>query len=166
MQYQSIGIIHTPYTEATGAPYQPVGPDECTDRSFYIELEESYIDGLERLDSFNYLYILYHIDRLKTSCCLRVTPSWTGGGITVGVFASRSPSRPNPIGLSVVRIFLIEANLVYTSPIDVFDGTPVLDMKPYIRDLDTKNDANYGWIDDLPDRDHLMLHIKGIPHGY
>ncbi|MBN2302225.1 MAG: tRNA (N6-threonylcarbamoyladenosine(37)-N6)-methyltransferase TrmO [Lentisphaerae bacterium] len=166
MQYQAIGTIHTPYTEATGSPYQPVETEERTDRSFCIELDELYIDGLERLDSFDYLYVLYHIDRVKPSRCLRVTPSWTGGKITVGVFASRSPIRPNPIGLSVVRIFSIEANRVYTSPLDVFDGTPVLDIKPYIKDLDTKNEANYGWIDELPDRDHLILHIKGIPHGY
>ncbi|MBW2124324.1 MAG: SAM-dependent methyltransferase, partial [Deltaproteobacteria bacterium] len=57
-------------------------------------------------------------------------------------------------------------NVIYTSGLDVFDGTPLLDIKPYIRDLDSKGDANYGWIEDLEDRDHLLLHIKGIPHEY
>lgn len=56
--------------------------------------------------------------------------------------------------------------MIPTSGFDVFDGTPLLDIKPYIKDLDSKGDANYGWIEDLEDRDHLMLHIRGIPHDY
>jgi len=166
MDYQPIGAIHTPYTELSGAPYQPVETDEQGQRRFYVELDEQYVEGLYRLDSFNYLYLLYHIDRLKKPCTLQIKPSWTGDRTTVGLFASRSPVRPNPIGLSVVRLYTIEGNRLYISGLDVFDGTPLLDIKPYIRDLDTKNDANYGWVDELPDRDHLMLHIKGIPHEY
>ena len=84
----------------------------------------------------------------------------------VGLFASRSPVRPNPIGLSIVRLKRIEGNVVYTSGLDVFDGTPLLDIKPYIKGLDSKDDANYGWIKELDDKDHLLLHIKGIPHEY
>ncbi|MCK5879169.1 MAG: SAM-dependent methyltransferase, partial [Holophagae bacterium] len=57
-------------------------------------------------------------------------------------------------------------NRIYTSGLDVFDGTPVLDIKPYIKDLDSKNDANSGWIDEMDDSEHLTLHIKGIPHDY
>ena len=166
MDYQSIGAIHTPYTELTGAPYQPVETDEQEQRRFYVELNEAYTEGLYRLDSFNYLYLLYHIDRLKKSCTLQIKPSWAGDLTLVGLFASRSPIRPNPNGLSVVRLYAIEGNRIYTSGLDVFDNTALLDIKAYIRDLDTKNDANYGWTDELPDRDHLMLHIKGIPHEY
>jgi tRNA (adenine37-N6)-methyltransferase len=166
MNYQAIGTIHTPYTEVTGAPYQPVEPDSQDDRLFYVDLNEEYAEGLYRLDSFSYLYLLYHIDRLKKPCNLQIKPAWTGDRITVGLFASRSPVRPNPIGLSVVRLYAVEGNRIYTSSLDVFNGTPLLDIKPYIRDLDTKIDANYGWIDELPDREHLMLHIKGVPHDY
>ncbi|TET70931.1 MAG: hypothetical protein E3J56_07305 [Candidatus Aminicenantes bacterium] len=60
----------------------------------------------------------------------------------------------------------ITNNEILTSGMDVFDGTPMLDIKPYIKDLDTKHDANYGWIEDMDDREHLLLHIRGIPHDY
>jgi tRNA (adenine37-N6)-methyltransferase len=166
MQYQAIGTIHTPYTLATGAPYQPTEIDEQEGRQFYLEVNEEYMAGLHRLDSFKYVYVLYHMHRLKESFHLSVTPAWTDGQITVGLFASRSPLRPNPIGLSVVRLFSVENNRAYTSALDVFDDTPLLDIKPYIRELDGKEDANYGWVDEVPDREHLMLHLKGIPHDY
>ena len=95
-----------------------------------------------------------------------VNPPWSQG-TTVGLFASRSPRRPNPIGISVVRVKKIVDNEIFTSGLDVFDGTPVLDIKPYLKDLDSKADADYGWIADSgSDMDHLLLHIKGVPHEY
>lgn len=96
---------------------------------------------------------------------LLAEPPWAGG-LRVGVFASRSPRRPNPIGLSIVRVLGVKDNEVITSGLDAFDGTPILDIKPYIKDLDSKADANYGWVEDLEDREHLTLHIRGIPHDY
>ncbi len=100
-----------------------------------------------------------HSDNLETS------PLWIPD-IQSGMFASRPPLRPNRIGLSVVRLKRIDGGINHTSGIDVFDGTPLRDIKPYIQDLDVKTDANYGWLEDIEDRDHLLLHIKGIPHGY
>ena len=97
---------------------------------------------------------------------MSVTPSWTPRKTKAGVFATRSPVRPNHIGLSVVRLLRREENTLYTSGMDVLDGTPLLDIKPYLADLDSKPDANYGWIEDIPNNDHLLLHIKGIPHDY
>lgn len=96
---------------------------------------------------------------------LLAEPPWAGG-LRVGVFASRSPRRPNPIGLSIVRVLGVKDNEVITSGLDAFDGTPILDIKPYIKDLDSKADANYGWVEDLEDREQLTLHIRGIPHDY
>jgi tRNA (Thr-GGU) A37 N-methylase len=96
---------------------------------------------------------------------MMIQPPWAKGK-KVGLFASRSPVRPNPIGLSIVRIKKIIENKIYTSGLDVFDGTPLLDIKPYIKDLDDKFDADYGWIKEMDDTEHLSLHIKGIPHGY
>jgi len=157
--FRSIGVIRTPYVG--WAPYQPVEEEG----DFRLVLEPRYAEGLHKLESFRYIYVLYYIDRVQKPLELIVAPPWAGG-IRVGVFASRSPVRPNPIGLSVVRIRRIEDNVVYTSGLDVFDGTPLLDIKPYIQELDAKPDANYGWVEDLPDRDHLILHIKGIPHDY
>jgi len=97
---------------------------------------------------------------------MTVSPPWTPD-TKVGLFASRSPARPNPIGISIVRVKKITGNEIITSGLDVFDNTPLLDIKPYIKDLDSKNDANYGWLDDLEsNKQHLLLHIKGIPHDY
>ncbi len=92
-------------------------------------------------------------------------PPWAPE-MEIGVFASRSPNRPNPIGLSIVKIKKIINNIIYISGIDAFDGTPVLDIKPYLKDLDAKCDANYGWVDETGDENHLALHIKGIPHKH
>jgi len=85
---------------------------------------------------------------------MRVSPPWAGGK-QVGVFASRSPVRPNPVGLSIVRIKKIAGNKIYTSGLDVFDNPPLLDIKPYIKGLDNKDDADYGWIKGLDDMEHL-----------
>jgi len=164
MECKPIGLIHTPYSDRSIVPYQPVETED-DEGTFFVEVNSEFADGLYRLDTFAYVYLLYHVDRVKRPVTPRVTVSWAYH-TEVGVFASRSPVRPNPIGLSVVRILKIEGNRLYTSGLDVFDGTPLLDIKPYLRDLDAKQDANYGWIEDLPDRDHLMLHIKGIPHDY
>ena len=155
-----IGVIRTPYTD--NAPYQPVADDEG---DFRIVVSPQYSDGLRDLDRFHYIYVLYFIDRVNKAISMTVSPSWTPGS-EVGVFASRSPVRPNCLGLSIVRIKHITGNQIVTSGLDVFDGTPLLDLKPYIKELDSKSDANYGWLEDLDDRDHLMLHIKGIPHDY
>jgi len=160
INFQSIGIIHTPYREK--APYQPVESDEGT---FSLEINPDYEAGLKDLDAFTYIYVLYFIDRLSEKVRMDVAPFWAGE-IEVGLFASRSPLRPNPIGLSIVRILKVERNIITTSGLDVFDGTPLLDIKPYIKDLDSKTDANYGWVDKTGDMRHLALHILGIPHAY
>jgi len=155
-----IGIIRTPYVDS--APYQPLANDEG---EFRLCVDPPYADGLKDLDRFRYIYVLYLIHRVTRKPSMSVTPPWTPGK-KVGLFPSRSPARPNPLGLSIVEVKGIKGNEVFTSGLDAFDGTPLLDIKPYIKDLDSKEDANYGWLEDLEDRDHLMLHIKGIPHDY
>ena len=157
---KQIGVIHTPYID--NAPYQPVEEDEG---DFRIVVEPQYADGLYKLAKFHYIYVIYYIHRVKRKLSMVVSPPWIGGE-KVGVFASRSPIRPNRIGISIVRIKRIVKNTIFTSGLDVFDKTPLLDVKPYIKDLDAKCDANYGWIKDLDNYEHLLLHIKGIPHDY
>lgn len=155
-----IGIIKTPYQD--NAPYQPIDTDEKT---FYILLNNQYVDGLKELQKFKYIYVIYYAHRIHRRTEMLVSPPWAEGK-EVGVFSSRSPVRPNPIGLSIVRIKQITENRIDTSGLDVFDDTPLLDIKPYIKDLDDKSDANYGWIEEMDDMEHLILHIKGIPHDY
>ena len=160
IHFIQIGLIHTPYTN--NAPYQPVDSDEG---NFTIILDPKYTDGLYRLARFKYIYVLYYIHKIDRKPEMRVSPPWALGN-EVGIFASRSPVRPNPLGLSIVRLKKIDGNVLYTSGLDVFDGTPLLDIKPYIKDLDSKSDANYGWIESQKDWEHLILHLKGIPHDY
>lgn len=96
---------------------------------------------------------------------MKVHPSWAPE-IEVGVFASRSPHRPNPIGLSIVELRAIEGNEILISGIDVYNGTPLLDIKPYINLIDVKPDANDGWFEELPDKEHVIAHLLGLSHDH
>jgi len=158
VDYEPIGYVRSPYEEE--APFQP-RPD---DAAFAVELEPEYADGLDDLGSFTYAYVLFDLHRVE-EYDLSVTPPWRDDD-SVGLFATRAPRRPNGIGLSVVRILDVGDGRIEISAIDAFDGTPVLDVKPYVDGLDAKGDANTGWIDpdDADDVEHLELHVKGIPH--
>ena len=157
LKLRKIGIIHTPYRFF--APYQP---RENSEGEFIIEVDPSYREGLDKLDKFRYIYVLYYLHQKRGAVSLKVLPPWTDQ--EVGLFASRSPYRPNPIGLSVVRLLRRHSNRLFTSDLDIFDGTPLLDLKPYLQELDAKADADYGWLSGSENRDHLLLHIRGIPH--
>jgi tRNA-Thr(GGU) m(6)t(6)A37 methyltransferase TsaA len=139
IELHSVGIIHTPYTD--NAPRQPQ-PD--AEGEFKIVVDERWEDGLYRLADFRYICVLFYLHRSHKEVPMRVAPMGRND-IRVGVFASRSPVRPNPIGFSVVRLKKIVKNTIFISGIDVFDGTPLLDLKPYIGSLDCKTDANDGW---------------------
>jgi len=159
INFKKIGIIETPYEKV--APYQPFEKDV---NSFKVIIDPEYSEGLERLSSFKYIYLLYFIDKYNGEGDLVFKPDWTREDIDVGIFASRSPGRPNPIGLSITLIKKIEKNIIYTTGLDVFNGTPLLDIKPYIKDLDVKPEANFGWLDELKDKGHFAKHLMGIPH--
>jgi len=160
-KFKQIGTIKTPYIDS--APYQPVDEDKG---EFRIVLDDECVGGLLGLDSFRYIYVIYYINRLTGRLSMVVSPPWNSGE-KVGLFASRSPARPNPIGISIVRVKKIVGNEIFTSGMDVFNNTPLLDIKPYLKKLDSKDDANYGWVDSLDgDDEHLLLHIKGVPHEY
>jgi len=154
---KKIGTIHTPYKNF--APYQPREDDAG---EFIVEVDPVYQDGLNRLEEFRYIYLLYFLHRRDDEIHLKVQSPWSEE--EVGLFASRSTHRPNPLGLSVVKIIKRQENKLFTSGLDVFDGTPLLDLKPYLKELDAKADADYGWLNGSESRDHLLLHIKGIPH--
>ncbi len=160
--YRPIGVIRTPYGPDTACPHQPLVPPRGEAR---IELEPEWVEGLHRLESFEYLIVLFHMDRTGGRPATRVEPPWAGG-VEVGLFASRSPERPNPIGLSIVKLLRVEGNVVYTSMLDVYDGTPVLDIKPYVALLDAKEDAGNGWLDELDDPEHAVAHLLGKRHDH
>jgi tRNA-Thr(GGU) m(6)t(6)A37 methyltransferase TsaA len=161
LTFQSIGTIHTPYF-AFNAPHQPI-PDAPGD--FWITLKPDYVDALKALDSFNYIYVLYQFDQAVPPVKLLTTSPWAPE-TEIGLFASRSPKRPNPIGLSIVQLKEIQGNELIISGIDAYNGTPLLDIKPYMHFLDSKEDANNGWFDALPDKEHTMAHALGLSHEH
>ncbi len=162
IELEPIGVIHTPYKPGHFAPFQPLEREEGEAR---IKLFPEYVDGLRSLEKFNYIYVLYYMDKNEQEWTEEVRPPWAKGH-SVGLFASRSPNRPNRIGLSIVRLRKLEEDTITTSAMDVFDHTPLLDLKPYIKGLDSKPGANYGWIEELDGHDHLMEHVRGIPHDH
>lgn len=162
IQFQSIGTIHSPYLPGLPIPHQP---QENAPGEFWITLNPEFQEGLDQLLTYHYLYVLYYLDQIPENVNLRIHPSWAPE-IEVGVFASRSPKRPNPIGLSIVELKGIEGNEILISGIDVYNGTPLLDLKPYIRAIDLKPDANDGWFENLQDKDHLVAHMLGLQHEH
>ncbi|AGA68568.1 putative methyltransferase, YaeB/AF_0241 family [Desulfitobacterium dichloroeliminans LMG P-21439] len=161
IEFQAIGTIHTPYLPSLPIPNQPHrdAPGE-----FWISLNPEHTDGLDSLASFRYITVLFYLDKVSEQS-LKINPPFAPE-LEVGVFASRTPRRPNPIGLSVVELKNIEGHEILISGIDVYNGTPLLDIKPYIKTLDSKADANDGWMDTLPDKEHRLAHFLGLEHEH
>lgn len=161
IQFKAIGTIHTPYF-SFNTPHQPV-PDAPGD--FWITLNPDYAGALQNLDSFSYIIVLYYLDQVTAPAKFLTNTPWAPEK-EVGLFASRSPLRPNPIGLSIVKVKEIQGNDIIISGIDAYNGTPLLDIKPYMHFLDSKEDSNNGWFDELPDKDHLIAHALGLSHDH
>lgn len=159
--FQSIGTIHTPYF-AFNTPHQPI-PNAPGD--FWITLNPKYASALKSLDSFNYIHVLYYLDQVTPPIKLLTHSPWAPE-LEIGLFASRSPLRPNPIGLSIVKLKEIVANELVISGIDAYNGTPLLDIKPYIHFRDSIADANNGWFDTLPAKEHTIAHALGLSHEH
>ncbi|MGM0441947.1 MAG: tRNA (N6-threonylcarbamoyladenosine(37)-N6)-methyltransferase TrmO [Elusimicrobiota bacterium] len=159
IKFKPIGTIKTPYIK--NAPPQGV---ETADGEFRIIINHRFREGLFKLEKFRYIYVVYYMDRLKKQSSMKVTPPWISGD-QVGLFASRSPVRPNSIGISVVKLKKIIENKIVISGIDAFNDTPLLDIKPYVKELDSKEDANYGWLEESKgNREHLLKHIRNELH--
>lgn len=137
--FRPIGIIRTPFTDIDGMPIQATAAIGIVGR---IELDPSLTAGLVDLDGFSHLTLLYHL-HLITVPRLTATPFLDDQ--PHGVFATRSPARPNPIGLSTVRLVAISGSTIEVEDIDVVDGTPLLDIKPYVPAFDRRDDARIGW---------------------
>jgi tRNA-Thr(GGU) m(6)t(6)A37 methyltransferase TsaA len=108
-----------------------------------VVISPEYQEGLQDLDGFSHLFLIYHF-HLSRPYTLKVKPFLDA--TTRGVFATRAPARPNPIGLSVVRLERIEANTLFIVDVDVVDGTPLLDIKPYVPAFDAQPGARSGWL--------------------
>ena len=140
--YKPIGTIHSPFNKAEGAPIQPTSAKGVRGT---VELLKEYVSGLKDLDGFSNIILLYHF-HLSKGYSLEVIPYLDD--TAHGVFATRSPKRPNPIGLSVVKLIKIETNILHIENVDVVDETPLLDIKPYIREFEDPGELKIGWLED------------------
>lgn len=139
MEFTPIGTVHSPYRELTDAPIQPRYSDEMGQ----VEIYPEFADGLSDLGEFSHVWIIF-IFHKSGGYELHVKPYLDEE--KKGVFACRAPRRPNPIGMSLVRLESIDGNILNIKGLDMLDGTPVLDIKPYVADFDESQDASIGWL--------------------
>ena len=142
IHYNPIGIIHTPFKEIQGTPIQPLYAKNIKGT---IELQSELVEGLIDLEGFSHVILLYHF-HLSKQCSLNVVPFLDN--TSRGVFATRAPARPNPIGLSIVKLVRIENNILHIENVDVVDGTPLLDIKPHIGEFEDQDLIRTGWLTD------------------
>jgi tRNA-Thr(GGU) m(6)t(6)A37 methyltransferase TsaA len=140
IQFKAIGRIHTPFDTIAGMPIQPTGAAGVRGT---VELFAAYAEGLKDLKGFSHIILLYHFHKsgppkLLVEPFLDKTPH--------GVFATRAPSRPNAIGLSIVKLIEIRDHRLTVENIDVLDGTPLLDIKPYVPEFDHHPVDRTGWL--------------------
>lgn len=141
IEYKTIGVIHSPFKEVKGTPIQPAGAKGIDGN---VEVFSEYVQALKDLEGFSHIILLYHF-HLSTGYSPSVKP-FLDSEIR-GVFSTRSPNRANPIGLSVVRLIGIEDNVLHIQDIDIIDGTPLLDIKPYVPDFDIREVQRFGWLE-------------------
>lgn len=140
IMYKPIGVVHSPFKEPSGTPIQPPGAKGIVGT---VEVFPEYVEGLEDLEDFSHIILIYHF-HLSQKSSLKVKPYMDDKAH--GIFAIRAPSRPNPIGVSTVRLVRIDENVLHIQDVDIVDGTPVLDIKPYVPEFDARDAERIGWL--------------------
>ena len=138
--FRQIGTIYSPYTNTTAMPIQPRGALGVTGR---VEVLPEFAEGLKDVSGFSHIYLIYHF-HIAPGMRLYVVPFLDSA--ERGVFATRAPTRPNPLGLSVVRLREVCGNVLLVENLDVLDGTPLLDIKPYVPAFDHWDVESTGWL--------------------
>jgi tRNA-Thr(GGU) m(6)t(6)A37 methyltransferase TsaA len=140
MKLQPIGVIHSPFQQATGTPLQPFCAQGIEG---WVEVFEPFVEGLRDLEGFQRAWLLFWCHR-AAEAKLTVIPY--RDSVEHGLFATRAPARPNPIGMSAVRVLGISGNILRVGELDMLNGTPVLDIKPYVSQYDSYPDQRCGWL--------------------
>jgi tRNA-Thr(GGU) m(6)t(6)A37 methyltransferase TsaA len=143
MEVKPIGIIHSPFREAKGTPIQPVFAQGSEGT---VEVFAEFQEGLADLEGFERIWLLFWLDRASL-CKLKVKPYMDDK--LRGLFATRAPSRPNPIGMSCVKLLSVEGNVLKVAELDILDGSPLLDIKPYVGKVDCFDVRRSGWLDTI-----------------
>jgi tRNA (adenine37-N6)-methyltransferase len=141
VELRAIGVIYTPHRDASGTPIQPA---YAAGTRGTVTLNAAYRDALADLEGFERIWLIYHFDRARV-WQVRVVPFLDT--TPRGLFATRAPARPNPLGMSVVRLVSVEGTVVTFDGADMLDGTPLLDIKPYVPEFDAHPGSRAGWFD-------------------
>ena len=140
---QPIGTIHSPFTNLEDMPIQPTGASGIKGT---VEVLEDFAEGLQDLDGFSHIILLYVFHKSQ-GFKLRVYPFMDK--VLRGVFATRAPKRPSPIGISVVRLEKVAGRVLHIDGVDILDGTPLIDIKPYVPDFDPQGEVRTGWLGEI-----------------
>jgi len=141
IKFEPIGIIRSPFAESEGMPIQPAGARGIKGT---VEVFEEFRPGLKDLDGFSHIILIYAFHK-ASGFKLQVVPFMDSKHR--GLFATRAPARPNPIGLSVVQLNKISDGVLHVENIDILDGTPLLDIKPYVPEFDKPAQIRTGWLE-------------------
>jgi tRNA-Thr(GGU) m(6)t(6)A37 methyltransferase TsaA len=141
IKYKPIGIIHSPFKEPKGTPIQPAGAKGING---IVEIFPEYAEGLTDIGGFSHIILIYHFHLSKGSSL--IAKPYMDDEMH-GVFAMRGPSRPNSIGISVVHLIKVEGNRLHVRDVDIVDGTPLLDIKPYVPKFDMRQVERIGWLE-------------------
>jgi len=141
IKYKPIGVIHSPLKEPKGTPIQPAAAKGING---IVEVFPEYTEGLKDIEGFSHIILLYHFHLSKGSILI-AKPYMDNE--RHGVFAMRGPGRPNPIGISAVCLVKVEGNMLHIRDVDIVDGTPLLDIKPYIPEFDIREVERIGWLE-------------------
>ena len=139
--YRPIGLIHSPFSDLREMPIQPTGEASAPGSA---DVFPEFAEGLKDLEGFSHVMLIYHLHRARKAN-LTVIPFL--GSAPHGIFATRAPTRPNAIGLSIVKLLKVEGNVLHLANLDILDGTPLLDIKPYVPDFDAPSEAHVGWLE-------------------
>lgn len=140
LKFEPIGVVHSPFKDVRGMPIQSTGAKDVMGS---VEINEEYVDGLKDIDGFSHIILIYHF-HLSQGYSLHVKPFLDDE--MRGLFATRAPKRPNPIGISVVRLEKVEGCKLQIRDVDIVDGTPLLDIKPYVPEFDIRMVERVGWL--------------------
>ncbi|MEA2101879.1 MAG: tRNA (N6-threonylcarbamoyladenosine(37)-N6)-methyltransferase TrmO [Thermodesulfobacteriota bacterium] len=146
-----IGVIHSPHKKLNETPIQPVFARGVKGT---VVLDPKFAEGLNGLEKFSHIYLFFYF-HMSEGFSLSLKPFLQDK--MQGVFATRAPSRPNPLGFSVVKLLEIEDNILYIQDVDILDSTPLIDIKPYVERFDKRDNVSSGWQEEVSDDDAHIL---------
>lgn len=152
IMFQPIGVIHSEHTQAQATPIQPNYAKGCKG---WVEVYPEFAEGLRDLDGFSHIYLIYHLNQAAPAQ-LMVKPFLQNE--ERGLFSTRAPNRPNAIGMSILELLRCEGNILHLEGVDILDGTPLLDIKPYSAKFDHIKSTRNGWQDHV---DEATAHLLG-----